>query len=82
MIKVSQKCETLDEGIKFLMSGAKADYVRMSNNHGLKVLSGCSLEQTDKCDSHTNRSQGKKYIKVVQENGVFSFIEKEKFKHV
>ena len=29
MIKVSQKCETLDEGIKFLMAGAKADYVAM-----------------------------------------------------
>ena len=50
MIKVSQKCETLDEGIKFLMHGAKADYVRMSTNNGLKELSGYSLEQTDNWD--------------------------------
>ena len=36
MIKVSQKCETLDEGIKFLMAGAKADYVAMSTSYGKK----------------------------------------------
>ena len=50
MIKVSQKCETLDEGIKFLMSGAKADYVRMSTSNGTKELTGYSLEQTDNWD--------------------------------
>ena len=81
MIKVSQKCETLDEGIKFLMSGAKADYVRMSTSNGTKELTGYRLEQTDKWDSNTKISQGKKYIKVVQENGVFAFIVKEDFKH-
>ena len=81
MIKVSQKCETLDEGIKFLMSGAKADYVAMSTSYGKKELTGYSLEQTDKWDSNTKVSHGKKYIKVVQENGVFCFIVKEDFKH-
>ena len=43
MIKVSQKCKTLEEGIKFMMVGAKADYVRMSTNNGLKELTGYSL---------------------------------------
>ena len=43
MIKVSQKCETLDEGIKFLMAGAKADYVAMSTSYGKKELTGYSL---------------------------------------
>ena len=38
MIKVSQKCETLEEGIKFMMAGAKADYVRMSTSDGRKEL--------------------------------------------
>ena len=38
MIKVSQKCETLDEGIKFLMAGAKADYVRCSTSNGKTIL--------------------------------------------
>ena len=73
MIKVSQKCETLDEGIKFLMAGAKADYVRCSTSDGRKELTGYSLEQTNKWDSNTRIMPGKKYIKVVQETGVFCF---------
>ena len=80
MIKVSQKCETLEEGIKFMMAGAKADYVRCSTSDGRKELTGYSLEQTGKWDSNTKVSHGKKYIKVVQENGVFCFIVKEDFK--
>ena len=46
-----------------------------------KELTGYSLEQTGKWDSNTKVSHGKKYIKVVQENGVFCFIVKEDFKH-
>ena len=81
MIKVSQKCETLDEGIKFLMHGAKADYVSMSTSYGKKELTGYSLEQTDQWDSKTSIRPGKKYIKIVQGNSVFCFIVKEDFKH-
>ena len=81
MIRVSQKCETLDEGIKFLMAGAKADYVSWSTNYGRKELTGYSLEQTDNWDKKTKISQGKKYIKIVQDTGVFCFIVKEDFKH-
>ena len=77
MIKVSQKCESIDEGIKFLMAGAKADYVRMSTSNGTKELSGYSLEQTDKWDSNTKVMPGKKYIKIVQGNSVFAFVMKE-----
>ena len=81
MIKVSQKCETLEEGIKFMMAGAKADYVAMSTSYGKKELTGYSLEQTDNWDKKTKISQGKKYIKIVQDTGVFCFIVKEDFKH-
>ena len=81
MIKVSQKCKTLEEGIKFMMVGAKADYVRMSTNNGLKELTGYSLEQTSNWDKMIKITNGKKYIKVVRENGVFAFIVKEDFKH-
>ena len=81
MMKVSQKCETLEEGIKFLMAGAKADYVAWSTNHGNKELTGYSLEQTDNWDKKTKISQGKKYIKIVQDTGVFCFIVNEDFKH-
>ena len=81
MIKIEKTAKTLEEGIKNLMSGAKQDYVRMSTNNGQKELTGYSLEQTNKWDSNTRIFNGKKYIKVVQENGVFCFIVKEDFKH-
>ena len=81
MIKVSQKCESIDEGIKFLMAGAKADYVRMSTSNFKKELTGYSKEQVDNWDSKTKVSFGKKYIKIVQDTGVFCFIVKEDFKH-
>ena len=82
MIQVDQTAKTLDEGIMNLMAGAKADYVAMSTSYGKKELTGYSLEQVKKWDSNTKVSQGKKYIKVVQENGVFCFIVKEDFKHL
>ena len=81
MIQVNQTAKTLDEGIKNLMSGAKQDYVKMSTSNGTKELTGYSKDQVEKWDSNTKVSQGKKYIKVVQENGVFCFIVKEDFIH-
>ena len=80
MTIVNQTAKTLDEGIKNLMAGAKADYVKWSTLGG-KELTGYSKEQVDKWDSLIKVSQGKKYIKVVRENGVFAFIVKEDFKH-
>ena len=80
MIQVNQTAKTLEDGIKNMMSGAKDDYVRMSTSGG-RELTGYSKEQVDNWDSKTKVSQGKKYIKVVQENGVFAFIVKEDFKH-
>ena len=80
MIKVEKTAKTLDEGIKNLMSGAKQDYVRMSTSNG-KELVGYSKEQVDNWDKKTKISQGKKYIKIVQDTGVFCFIVKEDFKH-
>ena len=80
-ILVNWKAKDLQEGMENMMLGAKADYVQMSTSYGKKELTGYSLEQTNKWDSNTKISQGKKYIKVVQENGVFCFIVKEDFKH-
>ena len=80
MIKVEKTAKTLDEGIKNLMAGAKQDYVRMSTSGG-KELTGYSKEQVDNWDNKTKVSQGKKYIKIVQDTGVFCFIVKEDFKH-
>ena len=81
MIKVDKTAKTLDEGIKNLMAGAKLDYERMSTRNGQKELIGYSKEQVEQWDNKTKVSQGKKYIKIVQDTGVFCFIAKEDFKH-
>ena len=81
MIKVEKTAKTLDEGIKNLMAGAKQDYERMSTLVVKKELTGYSKEQVDNWDNKTKVSQGKKYIKIVQDTGVFCFIAKEDFKH-
>ena len=71
----------LDEGIKNLMAGAKLDYERMSTRNGQTELTGYSKEQVDNWDNKTKVMPGKKYIKIVQDTGVFCFIAKEDFKH-
>ena len=81
MINVNWTAKTLEEGISNMMAGAKADYERMSTSNFKKELTGYSKEQYENWDKKTKISQGKKYIKVVQENGVFAFIVKEDFKH-
>ena len=52
MIQVEKTATTLDEGIKNLMAGAKADYTRWSTSLG-KELSGYSKEQFDNWDNKT-----------------------------
>ena len=78
--KSRKNAKTLDEGIKNLRAGAKSDYVRMSTMGG-KELTGYSKEQVDNWDKKTRVMPGKKYIKIVQDTGVFCFIAKEDFKH-
>ena len=73
---VSKTADNLKDGIKNMMEGAKADYVRMSTSGG-KELTGYSLEQTQEWDNNTKVTEGKKYIKIVQGTGVFAFVMKE-----
>ena len=79
MITVNQTAKTLDEGIKNLMAGAKKDYERWSSKSD--GITEWSKEQVAQWDNKTKISQGKKYIKIVQDTGVFCFIVKEDFKH-
>ena len=76
MINVNWSAKTLKEGISNMMSGAKADYERMSTGNFKKDLTGYSKEQYDYWDSKTKISEGKKYIKIVQDTGVL-FVMKE-----
>jgi hypothetical protein len=73
---VSKTANNLNDGIKNMMEGAKADYVRWSNKSD-GSLSSYAQEQIQKWDTNTKITEGKKYIKVVQENGVFCFVMKE-----
>ena len=75
MINVNKTAENLEEGIKNMMSGAKDDYAHWGKG------SDYGQRQLAEWDSKTKVTQGKKYIKVVQENGVFAFIVKEDYKH-
>ena len=81
MIKVEKTADNLKDGIVNMMNGAKNDYINMSTSYGKKELQGYSKEQVDNWDNKTSVRNGKKYIKIVQDTGVFCFIAKEDFKH-
>jgi len=81
MIQVDKTANTLDDGIKNMMAGAKDDYKRWSSNaHGEQ--SQWAKDSVAEWDSKTKVSQGKKYIKVVQDTGVFAFVMKEDSGHL
>ena len=82
MIQVNKKADNLKDGITNMMLGAKDDYIRMSTSGGKKELVGYSKEQVDNWDSKTKVSEGKKYIKIVQDTGVFAFVMKEDSGHL
>lgn len=80
MTMVTKSAKTLDEGIKNLMAGAKSDYERWSTNaHGEQ--SQWAKDSVADWDNKTKIKEGKKYIKIVHDTGVFCFIVKENFKH-
>ena len=81
MIQVDKKADNLKDGITYMMLGAKNDYIRMSTSGG-KELTGYSKEQVDNWDNKTRVSEGKKYIKIVQDTGVFAFVMKEDSGHL
>ena len=81
MITVDKKADNLKDGITNMMVGAKDDYIKMSTSGG-KELTGYSKEQVDNWDNKTKISEGKKYIKIVQDTGVFAFVMKEDSGHL
>ena len=81
MIKVEKIADNLNDGIVNMMTGAKDDYIKMSTSGG-KELTGYSKEQVDNWDNKTKVIEGKKYIKIVQDTGVFAFVMKEDSGHL
>jgi hypothetical protein len=76
MIKVEKTADKIGTGIQNMIQGAKDDYIRMSTSGG-KELTGYSKDQVDKWENLFRVETGKKYIRVVRENGVFCFIVRE-----
>ena len=76
MITVDKKADKIGSGIQNMIQGAKDDYIRMSTMGG-KELTGYSKDQVDKWENLWKVETGKKYIRVVRENGVFCFIVRE-----
>ena len=75
-IQVIKKADTLRQGITNMMAGAKDDYKRWSSNaHGEQ--SQWAKDSVADWDNKTRVSMGKKYIKIVQDTGVFAFVMKE-----
>jgi|TARA_B100000900_G_scaffold157666_1_gene134001 hypothetical protein len=79
MTTVNKTAETLQEGIANMMAGAKEDYFKWSS--GGDGQSSYSKEQIANWDSKTKIKEGQKYIKIVQDTGVFAFVCKTDFKH-
>ena len=76
MITVSKTADNLNDGIVNMMTGAKDDYKRWSTNaHGEQ--SQWAKDSVADWDNKTKVSEGKKYIKIVQDTGVFAFVMKE-----
>jgi len=76
MIKVEKTADNLKDGITNMMLGAKDDYKRWSTNaHGEQ--SQWAKDSVADWDNKTKISEGKKYIKIVQDTGVFAFVMKE-----
>ena len=78
-ILVNWKAKDLMEGIDYMMTGAKADYEEFFTARGKKEIVPGSYADTQlkEYDSKTRLDDGRKFIKVVQENTVFAFIVKE-----
>ena len=76
MTMVTKTANIIDEGIKNMMAAAKEDYEKWSTEKDGSI-SNYGKEQLAKWDSNTKITQGKKYVKIVQEMGVFAFVMKE-----
>lgn len=60
--------------IKKLIQAIKQDYINWTTAGGTKELSGYFKETVDNFDDSITVKTGKKYIKIIRDNGVWGFI--------
>ena len=77
MINVSKSAETIQDGIKNMMAGAKEDYAQTMGRND----SAYTRQKLENYESEITVREGKKYTKVIFDRSVFAFIVKEDFKH-
>ena len=73
MIKVSKSAETIQDGIKNMMAGAKEDYAQTMGRND----SAYTRQKLENYESEITVREGKKYTKVIFDRSVFAFIVKE-----
>lgn len=62
-----------------LIQAIKDDYIKFATRNGKQPLSGYFADSVAKFDDTIQIKEGKKYIKIIRENGVWGFIAKEDF---
>jgi|TARA_B110000908_G_scaffold133823_1_gene157980 hypothetical protein len=80
MTLIKNTADSLEDGIKIMMNAAKDDYKEWSSK-GSDGMSEYTKEQVAKWDDSVTVKHGRKFIKVIRDNGVFAFICKTDFKH-
>jgi len=60
--------------IKKLIQAIKQDYINWTTAGGTKELSGYFKETVDNFDDSITVKTGKKYIKIIRDNGVWGFV--------
>ena len=71
--------KTFNEAIEQLKVAIKQDYINWTTQNGTKELSSYSKDQIDNWDDLMKVKVGKKYTKIIRENGVWGFIANEDF---
>tara|TARA_X000000950_G_scaffold261454_1_gene331743 strand:- start:330 stop:665 length:336 start_codon:yes stop_codon:yes gene_type:complete len=67
----------MQQQIQGLLESIKEDYKRWSTSNGTRELSDFHKRQLADWDKNMTVKEGKKYIKVIRERGVWGFIVKE-----
>ena len=76
MMTVNLPAKTLDEGITNMMNTAKMDYQMWCTHSSTdaNAISEYSKKELNEWQSKIKIMYGKKFIKVIRENGVFAFV--------
>jgi hypothetical protein len=79
MMTVNLPAKTLDEGITNMMNTAKIDYQMwcIHSSTDANAISEHSKKELNEWQSKIKIMYGKKFIKVIRENGVFAFVCKD-----